>query len=105
MSVSELLELIWMEVWLGVQNGRFTERSIARRLGWSQPHVHNVLARRRALTPDMADDLLELLGVSARDLVAGGGCPGCSRTAAAPVSVSRASLSSWSVRPTLQAVA
>lgn len=53
-----------------VRSGRFTERSLARLIGYSQPHVHNVLRGKRSLHPDFADALLEALSISALDLLA-----------------------------------
>lgn len=52
-----------------VRNGDFTERGLARLIGVSQPHLHNVLQGRRALTPEVADLLLEGLDTSLLDLL------------------------------------
>jgi len=56
---------------LRLRNGEFTERGLARVVGISQPHIHNVLKGVRVLSPDMTDllitgldlSLIELLGV------------------------------------------
>jgi transcriptional regulator with XRE-family HTH domain len=41
-----------------ILNGEFTERSLARRIGVSQPHVHNVLAGVRTLSIELADHIV-----------------------------------------------
>lgn len=51
-----------------LRNGQLTERGLARRIGISQPHLHNVLKGIRGLTPVLADSLLEGLGASAMEL-------------------------------------
>ena len=54
---------------LRLQNGDFTERGLARILGLSQSHVHNVLKGMRALTPDTADRVLRRFDMSVLDLL------------------------------------
>lgn len=54
---------------LGLCNGDLTERRLARMIGISQPHMHNILKGVRALTPDVTDLLLAALGLSVLDLV------------------------------------
>lgn len=49
-------------------NGEYTERGLARLLGISQPHLHHILAGKRALTPHVADGILASLGWSVADL-------------------------------------
>lgn len=49
-------------------NGEYTERGLARLLGISQPHLHHILAGKRALTPHVADGILASLGWSLGDL-------------------------------------
>lgn len=46
-----------------VRRGEMSERSLARLTGYSQPHIHNVLKGSRALTAELADRILSLLGV------------------------------------------
>jgi transcriptional regulator with XRE-family HTH domain len=53
---------------LRLRNGELTERGFARRLGVSQPHIHNVLKGVRILTPRLADLMLGQLGLSALQL-------------------------------------
>jgi plasmid maintenance system antidote protein VapI len=51
-----------------VRNGDFTERGLARFLGVSQPHVHNVLKGVRPLTPELFDTMLKRFGLDLLDL-------------------------------------
>jgi plasmid maintenance system antidote protein VapI len=52
-----------------MRNGELTERSLARLIGVSQPHVHNVLKGARILSPEIADVILRKLGMSLLDLI------------------------------------
>jgi plasmid maintenance system antidote protein VapI len=52
-----------------IHNGDFTERGLARILGISQPQIHNVLKGARKLNPELADRLLEKLGINITDLL------------------------------------
>lgn len=52
-----------------VSNGDFTERGLARAIGISQPHIHNVLKGVRALTPDLGDLLMTNLDISLTELL------------------------------------
>ncbi len=69
MYFSRLCDRLLAAVTLRLRNGEMTERELARRIGMSQPHVHNVLKRRRILTAPVADLLLEAFRMSALDLV------------------------------------
>ena len=51
-----------------IQNGELTERGLARRIGISQPHVHNVLSGARNLSPEILDCILEHFQMSLLDL-------------------------------------
>ncbi len=51
-----------------VRSGELSERRLARLIGVSQPHMHNILAGKRALTPEVADRVLEALGISLASL-------------------------------------
>ena len=64
MGVQELLSLILDTVRARLRNGEFTERALARRVGVSQAHLHNVLKGARALTPAQADRICGELGIS-----------------------------------------
>src|SRR5687768_14295784 len=52
-----------------VRNGQLTERGLARLVGISQPHMHNVLKGERILSPKLADQILEHLHLSVLDLI------------------------------------
>lgn len=51
------------ELQASIRSGEFTERSLARYLGVSQPHLHNVLHGVRALTFDLADHAIVKLQI------------------------------------------
>ena len=51
-----------------ISRGDLSERGLARLMGYSQPHVHNVLAGVRHMNARFADDLLGGLGLSLKDL-------------------------------------
>ncbi len=50
-------------------NGEYTERGLARLVGFSQPHLHHILAGKRSLTPHVADAILASLGWGLGDLI------------------------------------
>ena len=60
----KLLAFVWDEV----RNGELTERGLARLIGISQPHAHNVLKGVRTLSPEVFDLLLKYLHLSLLDL-------------------------------------
>ena len=51
-----------------IQNGEFSERSLARQLGVSQSHINNVLRGRRKLSSEIADLILNSFNASILDL-------------------------------------
>jgi len=51
-----------------IHNGDFTERGLARSIGISQPHAHNVLKGARKLSPKIHDSILRLLHITLVDL-------------------------------------
>ncbi len=51
-----------------VQNGELTERRLARMIGVSQSHMHNVLKGIRVLSPAMGDRILQHLRLSLLEL-------------------------------------
>ena len=53
-----------------VRSGEVTERALARSIGVSQPHIHNVLKGKRSLSLDTADAILHRLRVDVTDLIA-----------------------------------
>lgn len=52
-----------------IHDGEFSERSLARRLGVSQPQLHNVLKGARKLQVELADALLTEFRISVLDLL------------------------------------
>jgi hypothetical protein len=51
-----------------IRNGEITERSLAREIERSQPHIHNVVHGHRGLTTEVCDDLLTHFDLSLLDL-------------------------------------
>ncbi len=51
-----------------IRNGELTERDLARLIGVSQPHVHNVLKGVRSLSPEIFDSILQYFRMSLLDL-------------------------------------
>lgn len=58
-----------VEVNFRVRGGFLTERGLARSIGMSQPHIHNVLKGGKILTPLVADKILFHLNLSLEDLM------------------------------------
>ena len=52
-----------------VRNGEFTERGLAKAIGVSQPHIHNILKGFRTLSPGVGDQILQKLNLSLIDLL------------------------------------
>jgi hypothetical protein len=52
-----------------IRNGELTERGLARMVGISQPHMHNVLCGKRGFSMDTADDIMRQLRMDVRDLM------------------------------------
>ena len=55
-----------------IRSGELTERGLARLVGYSQPHVHNVLAGVRGVNMRFADDVLRSLGITLEELATDG---------------------------------
>ena len=68
MMFHELLDLFSSNLRARVRNGEITERGLARLVGVSQPHIHNILKGIRVLTPDIGDRILAELNMSIFDL-------------------------------------
>ena len=64
----ELFDALLSHVRRRISGGELSERGLARLMGYSQPHVHNVLAGVRQMNARFADDLLRGLGLSLEDL-------------------------------------
>jgi hypothetical protein len=54
-----------------VNNGEITESHLARLVGASQSHIHNVLKGVRKLSPELADEILNQLRLTTKDLLDG----------------------------------
>ena len=52
-----------------VRSGEMTERGLARVIGVSQPHLHNVLKGKHLLSMTMADRILRHLHLDLLDLI------------------------------------
>ena len=52
-----------------VRSGAVTERGLARLVGVSQPHIHNVLKGKRFFSLEKADQVLRSLGLDVLDLI------------------------------------
>ena len=52
-----------------IRNGELTERGLAKLVGVSQPHIHNVLKGARLLSVNLADQILQHLHLTVFDLI------------------------------------
>jgi hypothetical protein len=52
-----------------VRSGELTERSLARMVGVSQPHMHNVLKGTRTFSVETTDDVMRHLHMDVLDLI------------------------------------
>ena len=52
-----------------VRNGELTERGLARAVGVSQPHIHNVLSGKRTFSVETTDDIMRQLHLDLLDLI------------------------------------
>ena len=52
-----------------VRSGELTERALARLVGVSQPHIHNVLKGKRTFSVETTDHILRHLNLDALDLI------------------------------------
>lgn len=68
MTFFQAQERLLAEIKSLVLNGHVTERRMARLIGVSQPHMHNVLKGVRILSPKITDKLLKLFNMSVLDL-------------------------------------
>ena len=69
MLFHQALEIVKTNITRRIRNGELTERGLARRLGISQAHMHNVLKGVRVLTPELADRILLEFHSSLEDLL------------------------------------
>jgi len=52
-----------------VRNGEISERALAKLVGISQPHIHNVLSGKRAISLDACDQIMRKLRLGIFDLI------------------------------------
>jgi hypothetical protein len=52
-----------------IRNGELTERGLARMVGVSQPHMHNVLHGKRTFSLQTTDDIMRQLRLDVLDLI------------------------------------
>ncbi|MBC7926569.1 MAG: hypothetical protein H7039_13015 [Bryobacteraceae bacterium] len=69
MFIYELRDALVESLRAKVRNGELTERSLARLVGISQPHIHNVLKGKRSLSTELIDRCLYQLRLSALDVI------------------------------------
>ena len=69
MLFADLMDSLVAVLRARVRNGETTERGLARMVGISQPHMHNVLKGARSLSPELSDRILHHLRLSIFDLV------------------------------------
>src|SRR5215510_7867775 len=65
----DLEERLRQKAALKVRQGETSERQLALRSGYTQPHIHNVLKGARGFRAGLADALLETLDLSLQDLL------------------------------------
>ena len=69
MSFKHLEQRFLCELRERVRSGAVTERGLARLVGVSQPHIHNVLKGKRSFSLEKADQVLRSLGLDFLDLI------------------------------------
>jgi hypothetical protein len=69
MYFAELQQRLLEHLRLRVRNGELTERGLAKLVGVSQPHIHNVLKGRKILSQEICDRVLASLQITLLDLI------------------------------------
>ena len=69
MYFAELQQRLLEHLRLRVRNGELTERGLAKLVGVSQPHIHNVLKGHKILSRDICDRVLACLHMTVLDLI------------------------------------
>jgi len=69
MTVGDLQQRLIALLRKRVRNGEITERALARTVGVSQPHMHNVLHGKRTFSVETTDDILRQLRMDVLDLI------------------------------------
>jgi plasmid maintenance system antidote protein VapI len=68
-TFDELIERLKTYIRLRINNGEYTERSLARVLRVSQPHLHNMLKGNRRMSAEFADQAMAKFRISILDLI------------------------------------
>ena len=68
MTFNQLQQRLLDDLRLRVRNGESTERGLAKAVGISQTHLHNVLKGKRLLSMEKTDDVLRYLRLGVLDL-------------------------------------
>jgi len=68
-NFDELIERLRAYIRLQINSGEFTERSLARILRVSQPHLHNMLKGARRINTEFADRIMAKFRISILDLI------------------------------------
>jgi plasmid maintenance system antidote protein VapI len=69
LNFDELTDRLRVRIRARINGGQFTERSLARILQISQPHLHNVLKGARKLNIEFADQIMRKFRMSIFDLI------------------------------------
>jgi len=69
LNFDELIARLRAYIRLRINSGEFTERSLARILRVSQPHLHNMLKGVRRINADFADQVMAKFGINILDLI------------------------------------
>lgn len=69
MNFSDIHIRLTEHIALKVRRGDLTERALAKRVGISQPHLHNVLKGKRCFSLETADLVMEALDMTILDLI------------------------------------
>ena len=75
MTIAEIQQRFVARLRTRIRNGELTERSLARMVGVSQPHMHNVLHGKRTFSVEAADHIMRKLRLDVCDLIEPGECP------------------------------
>ena len=69
MTVGDLQQRFLALLRKRIRNGELTVRGLARMVGVSQPHMHNVLNGKRSFSIETTDDIMRQLRVDVLDLI------------------------------------
>jgi plasmid maintenance system antidote protein VapI len=69
MTVGDLQQRFLVLLRKRIRNGELTVRGLARMVGVSQPHMHNVLNGKRSFSIETTDDIMRQLRVDVLDLI------------------------------------